>query len=521
MISKVKNYLNTQKEVSYLKKYFSNLKIEDNGTEDDRTFVFYVGIGGVFLSHFEILFYHLIKSHGKKVKYYIYDDRTLYHETITQPVIDKGDLAGTVKKWTKKILDKLKAANVDYEFIDVDLAQNIKLPDTREELYHFTYDGFDFGNIIQGVLYRTVRSLDISQIPLEIVKGFLKTTIVNYLNAQKIHKENGHCKFLFSHGIYCTWEPVVLYCEKNEIEYISYDRAKTKNHLTFNHNRPAPDWSFNNKWEEYKDRGLSSSEEAWVDQYWKDRELQLGDVFAFNLAKSTGDVNELKAKYRIPETSKTVTLFTNLIWDAANVSRDVSFQGILECIIETIDRYKDKEGIHLCIRSHPAEMIIGTKERYGNLIRDHYPEMPSNVTIIEPEDKINSFDVLKLTDIGVVNTSTVGLELAMIGKPVLLLSSTHYREKGFTHDIKSKDDYFEVLEHFLNNYKLDDNQITLARKYFYMMMKLYQKPIPLDIDAIGGGFYTKPFSDMRNDDIIKKIIDNIIKNQSEEFIFWD
>jgi hypothetical protein len=67
-------------------------------------------------------------------------------------------------------------------------------------------------------------------------------------------------------------------------------------------------------------------------------------------------------------------------------------------------------------------------------MKDMYKALPANISIIEPEDNINFFSVLELSDIGVGYTSTVGLEMAIEGKPVILISETHYRDKVFTHD---------------------------------------------------------------------------------------
>jgi hypothetical protein len=43
--------------------------------------------------------------------------------------------------------------------------------------------------------------------------------------------------------------------------------------------------------------------------------------------------------------------------------------------------------------------------------------------------KINTYDIVEITDLGLVYTTTVGMEMAMEWRPVLCVGNTHYREK--------------------------------------------------------------------------------------------
>ena len=47
-------------------------------------------------------------------------------------------------------------------------------------------------------------------------------------------------------------------------------------------------------------------------------------------------------------------------------------------------------------------------------------------------DPVNTYDLFEIADLGLVYTTTVGLEMAMSGVPVIVVGKTHYRGKGFT-----------------------------------------------------------------------------------------
>ena len=149
-------------------------------------------------------------------------------------------------------------------------------------------------------------------------------------------------------------------------------------------------------------------------------------------------------------------------------------------------------------------------------------KLPNNVTIIQPEDNINSFSVIEMSDIGIVNTSTVGLEFAIEAKPILLISETNYRNKGFTFDIKDETDYFQTLDSQLKNIYLKEDQVVLAKKYFFIMMFLYQKKIPVHyVNGVFNGYQFDSLDSILNDPSIKNIINTINNIDSKsDFINW-
>ena len=172
--------------------------------------------------------------------------------------------------------------------------------------------------------------------------------------------------------------------------------------------------------------------------------------------------------------------------------------------------------IHILIRPHPAERVLGTNERYEDLILKKFnDELPSNITIIKNEMEINSFSVIDLSDIGIVNTSTIGLEVAIEGKPIILISETHYRNKGFTYDAISEDNYFELIDRILHNGHKMPKQIELAKKYFYLMMFEYQHKLPIKTSSLNkfDGYFKANIKDFKNDnnEKINLIIDKFVQ----------
>ena len=525
IVKKIKDKINVLKTERHIHAFYKNYnKKPPNG----KRILIYAGIGKMYISYFEILLYHLFQKDGYVVDFLIYDENILIHELITQDVDDRQGASLYLNKSIKNSKKLLNVGQVDFQFINAnrnevsDEVENVA--SELQKILCYNKDGIDFGVIVQGAMYRYYKSLDISKMSLNVAKRFLHTALTNYYEIEERTKQNNYEYVLFSHGIYVTWEPIVEFCKLYNQNFISYDRAKTKNTININFNQISPDWSFDSAWIRYKNRMLNPKEKDLVYSYLKDRELQNTDVYAYNFSDRTSDIKKLKYDLGIPENSRVITFFTNLIWDAANVSRDIAFRSAFECITQTIEHYRNNKDIHIVLRSHPAEKIVGTKEKYGTLLREYFNNtLPDNVTIIEPEMAVNSFSVIDISDIGVVNTSTVGLEFALLGKPIILISETHYRNKGFTYDVNSKENYFSTLSNLILKTDLKENQKILAEKYFYMMMFKYQHQVPLLYDT-NGRFKKYTYDNIdhisKNNEMVK-IMNRIINKNQNDFVFWD
>jgi hypothetical protein len=510
-----------------LPKYYKDFyKNANHPASTTKKILLYAAIGDMYLSPLETLMYHLLRSKGVEVHYLVYDETIPLIELTTKKVINNGGKAAFMSKLVKKTKANLTAAKVDFKFIEVSPKIDLILQELNnlEDVLNYKYEDVDFGEIVKGVMFRYYSSLSFGTDVLEIAKNFLKTSLTNYFQVKELNEKNNYDYVMFSHGIYCTWQPVLNYCTNNNLDFVCYDRAKIKNTCNFNLNIASPIWDITTAWNRLVDYKLNEAELQKVDAYLKERELQKGDVYAYNFSEKEKDISKLREKYNIKPKAKIITFFTNLIWDAANVSRDIAFDSPLECIQKTIEKYKDNEDIHLLFRSHPAEMILGSNERYGSLIRDMYKDLPSNISVIEPEDNINSFSVLELSDIGVVHTSTVGLEMAIEGKPVILISETHYRDKGFTYDATSEGNFFETLHKLLNEPEPLQNQVELAKKYFYLMMFEYQHHVPMTLasNKTFNGYGVKDFNEIQQNKNAKinQIIERMMSGEKfQDFIF--
>jgi hypothetical protein len=135
----------------------------------------------------------------------------------------------------------------------------------------------------------------------------------------------------------------------------------------------------------------------------------------------------------------------------------------------------------MVIRVHPGETLVPKARSMGQVVRDALPSLPEYIHIIGAADKINTYDLIEIADLGLAYTTTVGLETAMNGRPVISCGETHYRGRGFTLDPNTWDEYYATLEKALSDlpgHRLTEKQTEYAWNYAYRFFFEYPRPFP-------------------------------------------
>ena len=175
-----------------------------------------------------------------------------------------------------------------------------------------------------------------------------------------------------------------------------------------------------------------------------------------------------------------VLLATNVLGDSLTLGRQVFSKTMADWVEKTVHYFADRQDVQLVIRVHPGEVLThGTS--MVTVIRDALGEIPGHFRLIEPDEKINTYDILDITDLGLVYSTTVGLEMAMRGIPVIIAGQTHYRNRGFTSDPDTWEMYFSMLDVKLRDLEaaqLTQAQVELAWRYAYLFFFVFPKPFP-------------------------------------------
>ena len=176
-----------------------------------------------------------------------------------------------------------------------------------------------------------------------------------------------------------------------------------------------------------------------------------------------------------------VLLAANVLGDSLTLGRNVFAESMSEWITKTVQYFAKRTDVQLVVRIHPGEKIVPQAKSMGTVVREALPEIPSHIHLIGALDNINTYDLIEIANLGLAYTTTVGVETAMNGIPVISCGDTHYRGRGFTIDPNSWDEYFSTLENVLSDlpaHRLTEEQVAKAWNYAYRFFFEYPRPFP-------------------------------------------
>ncbi len=175
-----------------------------------------------------------------------------------------------------------------------------------------------------------------------------------------------------------------------------------------------------------------------------------------------------------------VLLAANVIGDSLTLGRQVFTASMTEWLQRTVRYFASRSDIQLVVRIHPGERYTQGPS-VADILRQAQPDLPEHIHLVGADAPVNTYDLVDLADLGLVYTTTVGMEMAMSGVPVIVAGQTHYRNRGFTLDPTSWQDYSTLLEEALADpqaFRLSRQQVDQAWNYAYRFFFEYPQPFP-------------------------------------------
>lgn len=341
------------------------------------------------------------------------------------------------------------------------------------EYTEFSYKGLSLGNIIRPAVGHFLRKgiIDLSEPYTKMIyKNFLTWSIVMVGVCKEIINKLLPTIIVMCNGLFMAERIMFEVARRSGIRVVVYETGLLPKTLVFHHNKVI-DYDLNRYWECLKDKPLTILENEKLDKYIMERysgKGQVTDYWSFIESKAS----KITKVLNIDKKKKLAVLFPNIAWDTALYERDICFKNMFEWLKKTIEYFIRNKECQLIIRAHPGEEIIRGAQRDAvvSWINHSYKKLPNNIKILPPTSIISSYVLMELSDFGLVYTSTTGLEMALIGKPIVIVGDVHYRNKGFTIDVNSEDEYYNILDGLIKGEPSARGLLSLelARRYAYL-----------------------------------------------------
>ena len=202
-----------------------------------------------------------------------------------------------------------------------------------------------------------------------------------------------------------------------------------------------------------------------------------GTRFWQDVASMGGE--QLRTKLGLDE-RPVALLATNVLGDSLTLGRNAFASSMAEWIEKTMQYFAKRDDAQLVVRVHPGERLMKGPSMLS-VIERAVPEQPEHIHVISPDEKLNTYDCMEIAGLGLAYTTTVGMEMAMRGVPVILAGNTHYRGRGFTFDPSSWDEYYATLDFLLSDLpanRLNREQVETAWNYAYRFFFDFPMPFP-------------------------------------------
>lgn len=344
-----------------------------------------------------------------------------------------------------------------------------------DELLRLTHNGLSLGPAIRRSArwFLCSSRLDDSEESLAVVRGFAQTALLLAEVAPVLlDRVEPEVVFLLN-GLFVVEEVIRAEAARRGIRVVTYEHGLDNDSVSVA-SGVAPRYDLDPLWTTISERPLSAAQDRRLTAYINERQRGVWPQFT----ESEAEIGRsLKLDPHLP----TVALFTNVTFDTAVQDRDRGFRDMFSWIEESIRLFATWPDAQLVIRVHPGEIGLpgwSTRDPVVPRVETLFPSLPPNVQIVPPQSDLSSYALIRLARAGLVYTSTVGLEMAMEGIPVVVAGDVHYAGKGFTLDSFGPLDYPQLVLAALQRSR-DPSIQERARRYGYAFFFRGNHPFPL------------------------------------------
>ncbi len=252
---------------------------------------------------------------------------------------------------------------------------------------------------------------------------------------------------------------------------------------------------------DHKDIPLKSHEFLMAYRWFKDRREQINRTYnIFSGAVTSKSTEEIRKELGCSLHKPVVSVFSSnqieMEESQVNEAYGQVFSDQCEWISYILQYFIAHSEYEVIIRLHPNHLSIDyhdnrTVEAIKNLF---HRNIPSHIKLIMPDNKFSSYDLIKISRYGITFGSTIGIEIAALGLPVLNCSKLHHAQSGALIVLEARETFQEELDRFLGK-NISDEYKRYAFRYinfFNYIRSIPFTPVYTFTNDVFDGYYTAP-----------------------------
>lgn len=190
----------------------------------------------------------------------------------------------------------------------------------------------------------------------------------------------------------------------------------------------------------------------------------------------------LRQRLNLTRGKKLLALFTSSTEETAG---DRELQAAYELqstwVQDVVGWVKDRDDAELVIRVHPhlaGKSGLARANDEVHFYEDMKAAAPRNIRIVMPDEPLNSYALMDEADVGLTFGSASGLEMAMLGKPVVLASRNFYEVGSQIIKVRARESLRDDLQRSLGAFSPTDLRREAYRLAYYYVFE-FELPFPL------------------------------------------
>ncbi|HVY06733.1 MAG TPA: hypothetical protein VHB46_12220 [Burkholderiales bacterium] len=399
-----------------------------------------------------------------------------------------------IEKWSeecascrKSCENKLKFFNLDYSVFGdhisparVEELRSIAGTVEWKDLPSFEFEGVKVGPSIRSSILRYLRGMDFNG-DARLLREYVFAGLVALVAANNSYTREKATNVFMSHGIYVDWGPALRSAIDRGLKMTCWMGSYLHAAFYFRHPKDYVNLDFHNidesTWIKEKSP-LSEVEARRLDHYLVNRYVK-GKTFDVKELKSYGSVSEeFRRKFVFNNGKKTWAIFAHVNWDCVTDYAPMLFDDFNQWIASTISALENDDSVNWLLKVHPAEAWDNPATGVQAMVKERFQKLPDHIRIVGFDEDINPLVFYGLIDGAVTVYGTPGLEMAYLGKPVIMAGRAHYAGKGFTYDPGTREEYYELLHSARDVGPISTEKQDLAKRYSYIYFVQRQVPFP-------------------------------------------
>ena len=472
----IKFYIKKKDQSNYqnfenIEKNFKELIKDKSGNKKKNKKIILICLDSFELYFLVIWIYLCIKLYKSGFDILVVTDKNNFHiikliSSLNIKIICVEDIFKTKNNLSKKailVLSKIKKSN------------NFK------RFSRLKYDGFDVGKMIISNFCR-IHKVGFINFENKIQNFLIKQTAKEFIIKYEQVKSN---RLWLNSKIMFTFEKNLFYYlhfflasihKGTEVIHWSGSNLDEKTFILRKYNKKniyLHHSSLEKKnWNDIKRKKLTNKDKFLIKKTFNDRYSGKLAPFSVNLIECKKlNINK---KLKITKKNKKLNciIFSHILHDTLYFFGNEIYSSYAHWLLRTTELACKNSKINWYIKFHPSNIYRNEfkkgKSKEEDLIRQHIKEIPEHVKFIYPDTKINPLEWMNFADFGITIRGTAGLEMSVLGKPVITCGANRYEKKGFTLDPKNKSDYedkISKLPKFVES--REPNFQILAEKFYY------------------------------------------------------